>query len=119
MVSSQFKIKLKGKTATFIDWANVYGWKKSLKREISVRKLYKYLRAYKEVKEMNFYFGTDKNEKSRDFIKTTRHIGYKVVTKPVKYILTAEIQRKKIYRRKCDFDMEISIFRLFYRRWGL
>lgn len=29
-----FRLLLKGITAVFIDWANVYGWKKSLKHEV-------------------------------------------------------------------------------------
>lgn len=32
-----------------------------------------------------------------------------MITKPVKYILITEIEGQKIYRRKCDFDMEICI----------
>lgn len=36
-------------------------------------------------------------------------VGYAVSTKPVKYIRIAEVQGKKLYRRKCDFDMEICI----------
>jgi len=30
--TQKFKLKLKGKTAVFIDWANVYNWKSSLKK---------------------------------------------------------------------------------------
>jgi len=29
---------LKGKSIAYIDWANVYGWKKSLKKEINPEK---------------------------------------------------------------------------------
>jgi len=29
------KLILRGKTIVFIDWANVHGWEKSLKREIN------------------------------------------------------------------------------------
>ena len=38
-----------------------------------------------------------------------KRVGYEVVTKPVKYIVVAEVNRKKIHKRKCDFDMEICI----------
>lgn len=31
-----FRLRLRGKAAVFVDWANVYGWKKSLKREVVV-----------------------------------------------------------------------------------
>lgn len=115
-----FQLKLKGKTAVFIDWANVYGWKKSLKRLVDTKKLYKYLKTYKQIKEISFYFGTDRNERSKKFLKNTKKIGYKVISKPVKYILTAEINRQKIYRRKCDFDMEIctDVHKCFEREFG-
>jgi hypothetical protein len=35
-----FKLKLKGKTAVFVDWANVYGWKKSLKGTVNLQLLW-------------------------------------------------------------------------------
>ncbi len=62
-MNEKFKIILNGKTAVFVDWANVYGWKKSLKKEVDPKKLYKYLKKYKEIKSINFYFGTDNNNK--------------------------------------------------------
>jgi len=34
--TSQKLIIFRGKTAVFIDWANVYGWKKSLKLEVNI-----------------------------------------------------------------------------------
>jgi len=39
---------LKGKTSVFIDWANVYGWTKSLKREVDAEELFGYLKTYKK-----------------------------------------------------------------------
>ncbi len=108
-MNEKFELKLKGKTAVFIDWANVYGWRKSLKKEIDPKKLYKYLRLYKQIKSINFYFGTDNNIKSINFLKIISKIGYKIITKPVKYITIAIINNQKVFRRKCDFDMEISI----------
>ena len=103
------ELRLKGKTAVYIDWANVYGWRKSLKQEINPQKLYKYLRSYKEVSEILFYFGEDAHPKSKLFLRQIRKIGFDIITKPVNYIKIAEIDGKKIYRRKCDFDMEICI----------
>lgn len=108
-MSNKKILKLKGKTAVFIDWANVYNWKKSLKGEVDPKKLHKYLSGYKEIEEIRFYFGKDKHKKSRKFLRDMRKVGYKVTTKPVKYILIAEVEDQKIYRRKCDFDMEICI----------
>lgn len=102
-------LRLRGKTVVFIDWANVHGWQKSLKRKIDLKKLFIYLKSYKEIKDIRFYFGTDDNEGSKKFMKTVKNTGYKVVTKPVKQILAEEIKNRKVYKRKCDFDMEICI----------
>lgn len=93
----------------FVDWANVYGWKKSLKSEVPISALYKYLKSYKEIEEIYLYFGKDNHPKSEEFLKEAEKIGYKVVTKPVKYILVENLEKEKIFRRKCDFDMEVCI----------
>lgn len=109
MVEEKFRLKLKGKTCVFVDWANVYGWKKSLKAEVNLGKLYSHLKSYKEIKLIGLYHGTDKHEKSKQFLQSAKRLGFQITTKPVKYILVAEVKSKKIYRRKCDFDMEICI----------
>lgn len=103
------KLLLRGKAVVFIDWANVHGWEKTLKQDISIEKLFSYLSGYKEIEYIGLYFGTDTNEKSVNFLKKSAEIGYKIVTKPVKYILAGEIDNQKIYLRKCDFDMEVCI----------
>ena len=100
---------LKGKTAVFIDWANVYGWTKSLKNEVDAEKLFSYLKSYSEIVDIRLYFGEDEHPKSKEFLKKSHEAGYTVITKPVKNILITEIEGKKIYRRKCDFDMEVCI----------
>ena len=101
-------LRLKGKAIVYIDWANVHGWEKSLKREIDLRELFKYLKNYQEVKKIKFYFGTDKHPKSKLFLEKVKGIGYWVTTKSVKYILI-KVNKKRIYKRKCDFDIEICI----------
>ena len=105
----QKRLLLKGKSIVFIDWANVYGWTKSLKREIDPDKLFEYLKSYSEIEDIRLYFGRDDHPKSHEFLHNAGQVGYKVITKPVKYILVTEIEGQKIYRRKCDFDMEICI----------
>lgn len=104
----KFKLKLKGKTAVFVDWANVYYWKESLKWEIDVQKLFDYLKTYREIKEIIFYFGTDKHPASKEQIKQAQRTGYRVVTKPVKYLPKTE-SGEMIWVRKCDFDLEIGL----------
>jgi len=109
MDNQKLKLKLRGKTIVFIDWANVYGWKKSLKKEIDLLELFQYLKDYKEIVDIRLYFGKNTHIKSAEFLQKAEKIGYTVITKPVKHILVTEIEKQKIYRRKCDFDMEISI----------
>jgi len=100
-------LKLKGKTAVFIDWANVYGWKKTLKKPVSPTKLYRYLKSYKLIKSINFYYGTDHHPKSKAFLTRIKNTGYKLTTKPVKHIIINH--KPKITKRKCDFDLEICM----------
>jgi uncharacterized LabA/DUF88 family protein len=102
-------LQLRGKAAVFIDWANVHGWKKSLKRVVDLKKLYQLLSSYKEIKLISLYFGMDSHPKSKLFLQEVKQIGYHVVTKPVKYIPIAVVEGQRHYRRKCDFDMECCI----------
>lgn len=112
-------LKLKGKTAVFIDWANIYNWKKSLKEKIDLKKLFAYLHAHQEIKSINFYFGEDKHPKSKQFLQEIKKIGYQVITKPVKYIVVGRINRNIIKKRKCDFDIEIcmKVYQLLNRNY--
>ena len=48
-------LELRGKTAVFIDWANVHGWQKSLKKKVDLKKLFAYLKSYEEIKDIRFY----------------------------------------------------------------
>lgn len=139
--NKRFRLKLKGRTVVFIDWANVYGWNKHRQKPVDPRKLYIYLKSYKEIDDICFYYGLDKHPKSRQFLKKVKQIGFSVITKDVKYIpvnldsshfrrLAKEVKdslasiknldpkdiekilqilNRKILRRKCDFDIEISM----------
>ncbi|MBU1031483.1 NYN domain-containing protein, partial [Patescibacteria group bacterium] len=81
-----FRLKLRGKTAVYIDWANVHGWKKSLKKEVDPKKLFKELKYYQEIKKIIFYYGLDRHPKSNQFLNFIRRIGFNVISKDVKYI---------------------------------
>ncbi len=102
-------LKLKSKAAVFIDWANVFNWKKSLKKEINPKTLFEYLKTYPQIKLIYFYFGEDQHPKSKQFLKEIRKIGYELITKPVKYIIVGKINKTLIKKRKCDFDVEITM----------
>lgn len=109
--STKFKLKLEGNTAVFIDWANVYNWKSSLKQDVSAAKIFTYLKEYSEIKDIRFYFGTDKTHPaSAEFLKDTRKIGYSVITKDVKFLkVYSDDMSKFVWKRKCDLDLEIGL----------
>lgn len=146
--------KLRGKTLAIIDWANVYGWSEKLKWEVDPEKLYRYLKSYPEIYDIRFYFGVEKgNKKSEEFQERIKEIGYKLISKEVKWIpvsleishfkdvdgkiksikslafeadeshsqnevsnilkecskeLKKLLSKTRLYRRKCDFDVEIT-----------
>jgi len=102
------EIKLKGKTVVFIDWANVHGWQEKTKWQIDLGKLYQYLCTYKKIKELRFYFGTDTHPASKEQLRQARKFGFKVITKPVKY-LPVRNENTILWKRKCDFDLEIGL----------
>lgn len=80
-------LNLKGKTAVFIDYANMKSWLAQMGYFIDLEVLYKYLKSFSQVEKIYFYYGTDfKNPKSSNFIQKVRQFGYDVSTKPVKYI---------------------------------
>lgn len=107
----EFRFKLKGKTAVFIDWANVYKWKDELRKEIDPVKLLSYLKTYKEIKHIRFYFGTDNTHPaSAEFLKGMKKIGYVVITKDVKFLKVYDKNKTTfIWKRKCDFDLEMGL----------
>lgn len=100
---------LKGDAVVYLDWANVHGWEKSLKREIEIADLFAYLKTYPQIDDIRLYAGKDTHPKSVVFLEYAAAAGYAVTSKDVKYIFETEIGGQKIYRRKCDFDMEICI----------
>lgn len=108
-MKNEFKLKLIGKTAVFVDWANVYYWKDSLKKEIDAKKLFAYLRDYREIKEISFYFGTDSHPKSKRQLEQAKAAGYRVITKPVKFLPKKAEDGSIVWVRKCDFDLEIGL----------
>ncbi|MBI3442649.1 MAG: NYN domain-containing protein [Candidatus Sungbacteria bacterium] len=106
---TQKTLILKGEAVVYIDWANVHGWEGSLKCKIDIAHLFAYLKTYPQTQDIRLYFGKDIHPKSVAFLQRAQEIGYTVTSKDVKYILEAEISGRKVYRRKCDFDMEICI----------
>lgn len=101
-------LRLRGRAAVYVDWANVHGWEEKLKWEIDLGKLFNYLKTYQKIKECRFYFGTDTHPASKEQLRKAREIGFKVITKPVKY-LPVKDKNIVLWKRKCDFDLEIGL----------
>lgn len=106
---TQKTLILKGDAIAYLDWANIHGWEKSLKCEINIANLFVYLKTYPQIQDVRLYFGKDIHPKSIAFLQRAQETGYTLTSKDVKYILEGEIGSQKVYRRKCDFDMEICI----------
>jgi uncharacterized LabA/DUF88 family protein len=102
-------LKLRGKGAVYIDWANVYGWRSSLKKDPDPRAIFDYFSSYKEIEDVRFYYGQDSNKQSEKFLKEVKRIGFNLFTKPVKHIVVGSIENTVIKKRKADFDLEIGL----------
>jgi len=115
-----FKFKLKGKTSVIIDWANVHGWFDKLKWEVDEKKLFKYLRTYKQIKDIRFYFGVEKgNKKSEEFQKKIKKIGYTLITKEVKWVpvtIDKEYFKKSMSNLFREYGFGSKFFNEFFKR---
>ncbi len=108
-MNNQQKLKIESKATVYIDFGNVYGWKDQLKKVVDPKILYQYLKGYSKIDAINFFYGTDTNQKSIDFLKQIKKTGYNLITKPVKYITVGKVNNQDIKIRKCDFDIEICM----------
>jgi uncharacterized LabA/DUF88 family protein len=86
-MKKDFKLKLNGRTLAIIDWANVYGWQKTLKWNVNPKRLFEYLSSYTEIFDKRLYFGVESGKQfSEDFNKEVGEIGFNVISKEVKYV---------------------------------
>lgn len=96
---------VKGSVYVFIDVANIFYSQKTLGWRISYQKLKQYLERECDLKGLFIYSGFfSGDEKQKKFLDLLDILGYKVITKPVKRILT----KKGEYEYKADFDIEIA-----------
>jgi len=76
-----------GKTAIYIDWANMYKWQEKLGWHVDTRRLFQFLTSFDQVSSVKLYEGYfEDNEQSKGNIQSFKDIGYEVRTKPVKEI---------------------------------
>ncbi len=96
----------KGKTAIFIDAANMFYSEKTLGWRIDFQRLANYLRQLASVTGLYYYTGvTEEYAKQRTFLKKLESFGYTVVTKEVKLIKLPDSS----FTTKGNLDVELAL----------
>lgn len=76
-----------GKTAVFIDAANIFYSQRTLKWKISFKKLYKYLKNNCNLLKVYFYYTkSERSIKQKEFFEILEDTGYILKIKPLKVI---------------------------------
>ena len=101
-MEKKFKLKIKKKTLLIVDWANVWGWSKTLNWEVSPQKIFDFFNAKPKVIDKRFYYGVEIGQpKSESFKLEIEIIGYTSIFKEVKWtpvLLEKQSHFKKIVR---------------------
>ena len=102
---------IKGRTAVFIDAANIFYSQRTLKWRISYAKLKSYFEKECELTKVFIYTATDAKRQSQNkFISMLQKNGFIVRTKPVKQIRISS----GVYQWKGNFDVELTMDMLDY-----
>ena len=105
--SKKLLLKLKGKTAVYIDAANIFYASKTLKYKIDFEKLFHYFKDKYKVTKVSYYTGFDpENNKQIKFLDKLDNFGYAVIKKPLKKINN---KRGRTLKEKANLDVELSI----------
>jgi len=105
----------KPKAKVYVDGANVfYMQKKDIKFDIDWKKMKEYLQKEWDVVEVLYYLGIKEKDANRSsYLKYLDHLGFKVITKPLKVIkIDHEHPLHQLHKYteiyKCNFDVEIT-----------
>lgn len=99
------KKHIKGKTAVFIDAANILYSQKTLGWQINYKKIFKFFKKNCNLSFINFYYANiSKNKGQKRFFDMIIDTGYNLKTKPVKYIKTP-----KATIMKGNLDVELAV----------
>ena len=97
---------IKGKTAVFIDAANMFYSERTLGWRIDYEQLARYLRQEATVTKLNYYTGIiEKKEKQKAFLKKLESFGYSVTAKEVKFIKLSG----GAFASKGSLDIELAL----------
>lgn len=98
-------LKLKGKTAVFIDAANIFYASKTLKFRLDFSRLIQFFKINLNIRQISYYTGYDPDNKGQlKFLAKLEAFGYYVVRKPVK-----KIKAKGKLVEKANVDVELAI----------
>ena len=97
----------KGKVYVFIDAANLENSVKSLDWWVDYRKLYDYFRKETDLVGIRHYCPRLDDERQDKVFTVLKHIGIKLITKPLKVITL--VDKLKGEFRKANFDVEIAL----------
>lgn len=101
---------IKGKTAVFIDAANILYSQKTLGWRIDYFKLKKYLEKESKLIFLNYYTGkVGSLDRQIKFIEKIESIGYKVVSKEIKLIKLSS--NKFLQKGNLDIELALDAFR--------
>jgi len=98
---------IKGKTLVFIDAANLESSVKSLNWWVDYKKLYDYLKQETDLVGIRHYCPRLADNGQEKFFTVLKHIGIRLITKPLKII--TEVDKFKDKLRKANFDVEIAL----------
>jgi uncharacterized LabA/DUF88 family protein len=96
-------ISIKKETLALIDWANVYGWHKSLGWEVDLAKLFYFLDKYKKIIDKRLYYGVEIGQsQSENFKIVVENLGFSFISKEVKW---TPVSLEKSYFKKIVQDL--------------
>lgn len=98
---------VKGKVYVFIDAANLENSVKSLGWWVDYKKLYDYFKKETNLIGIRHYCPRLDDKRQDKFFTVLKHIGIKLITKPLKIITLADKLKGNI--RKANFDVEIAL----------
>lgn len=101
-----FEKFIKGKTAVFIDAANIELSAKDLGFQVDYKNLHEWLSKECSLKFIGFFTVRFDNKKHDAFLTVLKKTGYKLVTKPLKLIKN---RKDGTHLRKANFDVEIAV----------
>jgi len=109
ITKTNLKQIVKGKTAVFIDAANILYSQQTLGWQVNYKKLALILQTIKPI-FIGFYYGTIKdNHKQDEFFNILKDHGYTLRTKPVKYIKTP---KGTVLKGNLDIELAYDLLKL-------